>query len=104
MRYAYPARLKATPSTILATFRDLPEAIAEGKTRAAAIEDAAACLDAALWFRLKGSDPIPEPSPLKRGEVLIELPPSDAAKIAFAAAFRDSGLSRLGFATQLGID
>ncbi len=69
MRYAYPARLKRHPDTILVTFvADLPEAITEGKDKAEAFESAVDCLDVALLFRLKDGENIPAPSEPKRGE------------------------------------
>ncbi len=102
MRYAYPARLKRHPDTILVTFSDLREAITEGKDRAEAFESAVDCLDVALLFRLKDGEDIPAPSKPKRGEVLIPASPQVAAKVAFVLAFRASGLTRVALAKRLG--
>lgn len=104
MRYAYPARLKAYPGEVVATFRGLPEAIVGGATREEALAKAAGVLRAALAFRLKDGEPIPAPSVAKRGEVLIPVPPLVAAKVALAIAFRESGLSRGEFAGKLKLD
>ena len=104
MLYAYPARLKVYPSEAVITFRDLPEAIAGGADRDGAIIAAEGVLEAALWFRLKEDRRIPVPSVPKRGDVMIPVHPATAAKVAFAAAFHASGLSRLELARRLSLD
>ncbi len=102
MRYAYPVRLKQHPGTIIVTFRDLPEALTEGKDRNDALSSAVDCLDVALLIRLKRSEGVPRPSKLKRGEVVIPASPQVAAKVAFALAFKESGLTRVALAKRLG--
>jgi antitoxin HicB len=102
MRYAYPARLKRYPDTIIVTFRDLPEAVSEGKDKADALREGSDCLDAALLFRVKDNEEIPVPSERKRGEVLVPASPQVAAKVAFVLAFRESGLTRVALANRLG--
>ena len=103
-RYVYPARIARKAGTVLATFRDLPEAVTEGRTEGEAANEAYAVLEAALWFRLQNGEPIPEPTPAKRGEVLVPVDPATAAKLAFAAAFRDSELTRVQFAKMIKLD
>jgi antitoxin HicB len=102
MRYAYPARLKRYPDTIIVTFRDFPEALTEGKDRDDALASAVDCLDVCLLFRVKDGEVIPAPSAPKRGEVLIPASPQVAAKVAFVLAFRASGLTRVALAKRLG--
>jgi antitoxin HicB len=104
MLYAYPARLRAYPTEVVIRFRDLPEAIAGGATRDKAIVAAEGVLQAALWFRLKEEQAIPEPSAPKRGEVMVPVRPGTAAKVAFAMAFQASGLSRIDLAKRLKLD
>ena len=104
MRYAYPARLVKRPDTILVGFRGLQEAVTEGATRAQALAEAEDCLDAALYYRLKAGEEIPPPPEPKRGEVLVRVRPETAAKVAFAMAFHESGLTRLAFAERIGRD
>jgi antitoxin HicB len=103
MRYVYPAHLKAAGGTVIVTFRDLPEAVTEGKDRADAVAQAADCLDAALLFRLKEGAAIPTPTRLQRDEVAIPTSPAVAAKAAFIKAFAAAGLSRVGLAARLGL-
>ena len=102
MRYAYPARLKQHPGTIIVTFRDLPEALTEGKDRDDAVSSAIDCLDVSLLFRLKDDESIPLPSKPKRGEVVVPASPQVAAKVAFVLAFKESGLTRVALAKRLG--
>jgi len=103
MRYAYPARLEDHTGTILVYFPDFPEAVTEGTDRAAALLEAVDCLDAAILFRLKDRERLPEPSGAGRGLVLIPASPAVAAKAAFIRAFADSGLTRVALAERLGL-
>ena len=99
MRYLYPARLDEHGATTLVSFRDLPEAVTEGRQRQEALVEAGDCLD----FRIKEEAAIPLPSRPKRGEILIPASPSVAAKVAFVRAFRESGLTRVSLAARLGV-
>jgi antitoxin HicB len=103
MDFVFPARLKATGGTVVVSFRDLSEAITEGRDRNDALAEAIDCLDTALLFRLKEDAPIPEPSRPVRGEILVPASPGVAAKIAFARAFAQSGLTRVALAKKLGV-
>jgi antitoxin HicB len=102
MRYAYPARLKPHPDSIIVSFRDLSEALTFGWDRGDALTSAVDCLDVALLIRLKEGEAIPAPSEAKRGEVVIPASPQVAAKVAFVRAFRESGLTRVALAKRLG--
>ena len=103
MRYIYPAHLQVHRDTIIVSFRDLPEAVTEGRDRAAAIAEAVDCLDAALLFRLKEGVAMPAPSRTRTDEVMVAASPSVAAKAAFARAFAVSGMTRVALAAQMGI-
>jgi len=78
---AYPARLQKTSLGYVASFRDIPEALTEGKTRQEAIEMAADALATAMDFYFEDRREVPPPSKTKRGEVLVELPASLSAKV-----------------------
>jgi antitoxin HicB len=103
MRYIYPARLRHHEGTVIVTFRDLPEAVTEGNDRAAALTEAIDCLDAALLFRLKEGERVPEPSAPQRGEIAVPASPGVAAKAAFVRAFQAAGLSRVALAARIGV-
>jgi antitoxin HicB len=103
MQYIYPALLDDRAETIIVSFRDLPEAVTEGRTRGEALAEATDCLDVALLFRMKENNAIPLPSQPEPGEVLVPASPSVAAKVAFARAFSESGVTRVALARRLGL-
>jgi antitoxin HicB len=78
---AYPARLRKDGKFILVTFPDIPEAITQGDNRVHALEMAREALETAIDFYLEDRRKIPTPSKPKRGQVLVELPPSVSAKV-----------------------
>lgn len=78
----YPATL--TPDEgggFVVTFRDIPEAITQGDTEAEALEMAADALLTAMDFYFEDKRPVPPPSKAKKGEHLVGLPASAAAKV-----------------------
>jgi antitoxin HicB len=103
MQYVYPARFEQHEGTIIVSFRDLPEAVTEGRTRADALVEATDCLDVAILFRIKEATSLPLPSRARRDETLVAASPHVAAKAAFARAFSDSGLTRVALAKILGV-
>ena len=103
MRCVYPARLTKERGTVIVSFRDLPEALTEGKDRAGALAAAVDCLDVALLFRLKEGASIPEASRARAGEVAVPTSPSVAAKLAFVQAFAAARITRTALAGRLGL-
>jgi antitoxin HicB len=79
--FRYPARLKADQAGFTVTFRAIPEAVTAGATREEAIVMATDALATAMDFYFEGKRPVPSPSDAKRGETLIELRASVAAKV-----------------------
>ena len=105
MRFAYPTRLsRAAPDETVVSFRDLPECLTSGRNVQEALSAAADALEEALAGRIDDGDPIPQPSAAEPGERNVSTPPGMAAKAALAMAFRESGLTRVGFAASLGVD
>lgn len=98
----YPVRLTQEGDTHLASFRDIPEAVTEGETRAEAVANAIDCLDVALLFRVREGRAVPRPSRRQGDEVLIDPSPAVAAKLAFIEAFEESGLTRVALGERLG--
>ena len=81
--------------------RDLPEAISQADANEDRIEIAEGCLQAALESRIHDNEPLPMPSPARRGEVVITPPAGTAAKAAlYDAAMREAGITK----SQLGGD
>ena len=78
---AYPVNLRKDGEFILVTFPDIPEAITQGEDIEDALLHAADVLESALDFYIEDGLPIPVPSKPKRGQHLVELPASYAAKV-----------------------
>ena len=78
--FSYPARLIPDSGGFAVKFRDIPEALTCGATREEAIDLARDALATALDFYFEDERVVPMPSAPKQGDVLIDLPPSVAAK------------------------
>jgi antitoxin HicB len=78
----FPARFKADPTGgFVVTFRDIPEAITQGDDEQEAMDMALDALVTAMSFYFEDQRQVPMPSVPKRGERLVELPVSLAAKV-----------------------
>jgi antitoxin HicB len=78
----FPVRLKAAEEGgYIVTFPDIPEAVTQGEDVQDALHHAADALETALDFYFEGRRPVPTPSKPKRGQRVVELPPSLAAKV-----------------------
>lgn len=98
--FSYPARVTRDGDGYLVTFPDVPEAITGAKDRAEAIELAADALTTAMDFYFEDRRPVPLPSPPKRGQITVDLPPSVSAKVLLlnemiAQGTRPAELARL---------
>ncbi len=82
-KFEYPIEVKQDAAGFyLVTFPDLPEAATDGKTLEEALREAADCLAEALAGRIVDAEPIPEPSPVRRGQYQIAPEATLALKIA----------------------
>jgi antitoxin HicB len=77
----YPANIRPDGKFFLVTFPDFPEAITQGDSIEDALIHAADVLESVMDHYTENSLPIPPPSKPKRGQRLIELPASYAAKV-----------------------
>src|SRR5215471_18997442 len=102
MRYAYAARPSRSASEAVLRFRDLPEI--DGRGRGEAMVKAKAALEAALWSLVKKGKTLPRPAAPKRGDVMIAVTPSIAAKLAFVASFKASGINQSELGRRLGLN
>ena len=103
--FVYPAKLTADAGGgFVVTFRDVPEAITQGETRADALDEAAGALQAALEARIMDVLDIPEPSRPRRGEHPVAVPVQTALKAALYLAMQEHGISRSELARRLGVD
>ena len=104
MEFCYPAKLTADKGgNLTVTFRDIPEALTEGRNEREALGEGIECLVAALGGYVNERREIPRPSRPRRGERLICLPPLVAAKIALYRAMTESGLTRVGLGKKLNL-
>lgn len=96
----YPARITQDGDGFMVSFPDIPEALTGAPSRDEAITMAADALTTAMDFYFEDRRPVPSPSAPKRGQVMIDLPPSVGAKELLlnemlAQGTRPSDLARL---------
>jgi antitoxin HicB len=77
----YPAVFSPDTGGFVVTFRDIPEAITQGDDEADALFMARDVLREAMRIYFDERRPVPRPSKLRKGERLVELPISVAAKV-----------------------
>ena len=85
-------------------FIDLPEAITQGNDIEDALAEASDCLEEAIANRIVMGLPIPEPSPLKKGQYAVTLPAQTAAKAALYVALQEAKISKMELARRLHCD
>ena len=104
--FVYPARFERgdAPGVLVISFRDVPEAITQGKGLKDAHWQAADCLEEAIAGRIAGGREIPKASSAARGERLIPVPAPMAAKAALYLAMGEAGMSNVQLARKLGCD
>ena len=78
---SYPARIRWDGKRFTVSFPDIPEALTEAATREEALGIAADALTTAMDFYVEDRRPVPAPSAAKRGQVVVDLPPSVGAKV-----------------------
>lgn len=105
MIYAYPCQL--TPDKedggLVATFPDVPEAIAGGRDRVEALEMAEDALATALAGYAHEKRDIPAPGEAAEGEVSVPVPTVAAAKLALYSAMRAQRITKVELAARLGV-
>lgn len=103
--FAFPVKLHPEArGACTVQFRDLPEAVTSGTGRRDAILQASDCLEEAIAGRISDGLEIPLPSKPRRGEVLITLSATIAAKAALYIAIKEAGLPNTQAAQRLGVD
>ena len=100
----YLAKFEADGDAILVTFPDLPEAITGGADEAEAMGNAVDALEVTLLTYAGDGRAIPEAgrrTPSGGSYRRIPVSATIAAKLAFIAAFRSSGMTRVALAARL---
>jgi antitoxin HicB len=99
----YPVVLQAqVEGGFLVTFPDVPEAITEGEDEADALARAAEALETALSFYVDAREPLPTPSPGKRGQRMVRLSALESAKLGVYQAMALQGVTKSELARRLG--
>ena len=100
---AYPARFTAeAEGGFTVTFRDVPEAITHGRTRAEAASLAEEVLELGLSHYIASKADLPKPSAVRRGERLVAVSAMGEAKLALWDAMRRAGIGKAALARRLG--
>jgi antitoxin HicB len=102
--FGFPARIRRDGEAYGVRFRDLPECLTFGVDRRAAVAAASDALAEAIAGRISGDIGLPEPSTLRRGEIIVELSASMAAKAALYLALENAKISKAELARRLGVD
>lgn len=99
----YPALLEPAPEGgFVVTFRDIPEAITQGETEAEALDMAADALLTAMDFYFDDQRAVPAPSKARKGEQLVGLAPSVAAKVLLLNEMLAQQIRPIDLAERLG--
>lgn len=104
--FVYPAKFERgqKPGVLVITFRDIPEAITQGKGDKDALWQAADCLEEAIAGRIADGREIPKASRVGPRERLIPVPAPMAAKAALYLAMQEAGIPNVELARKLGCD
>jgi antitoxin HicB len=89
---------------LVVTFRDIPEAITQGRTIEEAMRNAADALTMALDGYVEAGWAFPSASPARPGEHLITLPALVAAKLELYRRMCETGTTRVALARMIGVD
>ncbi len=98
----YPVNLRKDGKFILVTFPDVPPAITQGNNRAHALEMAKEALELSMEFYFDDMRPVPMPSKPKRGQAVVELSPSVAAKVLLLNEMLRQKVRPIDLARRLG--
>ena len=104
--FVYPSRFERgdKAGVFVISFRDVPEAITQGKGEKDALWQAADCLEEAIAGRIADGRDITKASRPSRGERLVPLPPQMAAKAALYLAMKEARTTNVQLARRLGCD
>lgn len=105
MRLSYPATLKTYDNgQVGVSFSDVPEAITAGATPCDALQHAEDALVVALTSYVDDRRPIPAPSVAQPDQVLVDLPPLVAMKLAVHQEMIVRNMTQRQLAELIGCD
>lgn len=100
----YPAKFDPAPEGgYVVTFRDIPEATTQGDDLIEAHTMAADALLTAMDFYFEDGRRVPAPSKAEKGEVLVALPLSAAAKVQLLNLRLETGARPADIAKKMGL-
>jgi antitoxin HicB len=104
--FVYPVKLERgdRAGVLVVTFRDVPEAITQGKGERDALWQAADCLEESIAGRIADGREIPKASRAVRGERMVPLAAPMAAKAALYLAMQEAKMTNVQLARKLGCD
>ncbi len=100
---SYPARVTRDGDGFMVSFPDIPEALTGAASREKALAMAADALTTAMDFYFEGRRAVPPPSVPKRGQVLIDLPASVAAKVLLLNEMVAQGTRNVDLARRMNV-
>jgi len=97
----YPIKLVKDHGEYLVSCRDIPELNAIGDTYEDALSEALDAFETALMLYMDDRMPIPKPSELRKGEVMLFLPIRVSAKVALYTEMLEQKVSKANLAKSL---
>lgn len=97
----YPARLEKDGAAYVVSFRDVPEALTSARTQKEALRMASDALVTAMDFYFEDRRQVPMPSKPRKGEAMVELPTSVAAKVLLLNAMLSERVTPATLARKL---
>jgi antitoxin HicB len=98
----YPANLRKSEGFLVVSFPDIPEAHTQGVNRAEALAMAKEALELSMEFYFDDMRRVPMPSKPKRGQALVYLSPSVAAKVLLLNEMLRQKVRPIDLARRLG--
>jgi antitoxin HicB len=98
----YPVNLRKSEGFLVVSFPDIPEAHTQGVDRAEALVMAKEALELSMEFYFDDMRPVPMPSKPKRGQAVVELSPSVAAKVLLLNEMLRQKVRPIDLARRLG--
>jgi antitoxin HicB len=98
----YPVNLRKSEGFLVVSFPDVPEAHTQGVDRVEALAMAKEALELSMEFYFDDQRPVPMPSKPKRGQAVVVLSPSVAAKVLLLNEMLRQKVRPIDLARRLG--
>ncbi len=98
---SYPARIEKDGAAYVVSFRDIPEALTSARSQKEALRMASDALVTAMDFYFEDRREVPMPSKPRKGEAMVELSTSVAAKVLLLNAMLSEHVTPATLARKL---